>query len=100
MGTFTLTNKAKADLKSIAVYTQRKWGNQQRRHYIQQFDDAFHMLAESPAVGNKCDFISPGYRRFPNVSHIVFYRQVGETEIEIVRVLHKRMDVRHKLEGA
>lgn len=44
MGVFTLTEKAKADLKSIAAYTQRKWGKEQRRSYALQFDDTFHML--------------------------------------------------------
>ena len=97
MGIFTLTQKAKADLISNAAYTQRKWGRQQRGLYLKQFDEAFHMLADSPAAGTKCDFIKPGYRRFPNGSHIVFYREISDSAIEIVRVLHKRMDVKVQL---
>jgi toxin ParE1/3/4 len=93
MGSFTLTNKAKADLKSIAAYTQRKWGAKQRRIYSKQFDDAFHLLADSSKVGVKCDYIKPGYRKFPNISHIIFYRIVTDTQIEIVRILHKRADI-------
>lgn len=93
MGSFTLTNKAKADLKSIAVYTQRKWGKEQRRVYLKQFDVAFQLLAETPQAGKNCDFIKLGYRKYPNVSHIIFYRCVGESCIEVVRILHKRMDV-------
>lgn len=61
MGAFTLTTKAKADLKSIAVYTQRKWGKEQRKIYIRQFDDTFNMLSENPEAGNKCDFVKSGY---------------------------------------
>lgn len=97
MGTFTLTNKAKSDLKSIAAYTQRKWGREQRGIYLKQFDDAFHLLANSPEVGAKCDFIKLGYRKFPNVSHVVFYRSLSDSKIEIVRILHKRMDVETNL---
>ena len=97
MGTFTLTNKAKSDLKSIATYTQRKWGREQRGIYLKQFDDAFHLLANSPEVGAKCDFIKLGYRKFPNVSHVVFYRSLSDSKIEIVRILHKRMDVETNL---
>ena len=92
MRTFTLTNKAKADLKSIAVYTQRKWGKEQRKNYVRQFDDAFHMLSETPELGHKCDFIKLGYRKFPVSSHIVFYHSTSQSEIEFVRILHKRMD--------
>ncbi len=99
MGTFTLTQKAKTDLKIIAAHTQRRWGKQQRMLYTKQFDDAFHMLADTPKVGNRCDFIKLGYRKFPNGSHVIFYRELLYSEIEIVRILHKRMDVAGQLGG-
>jgi len=99
MGTFTLTTKAKADLKSIAIYTQRKWGKEQRKIYARQFDDAFHILADTPAAGNMCDFIKQGYRKFPVSSYLVFYRSISDTKIEIVRILHKRMDVKTQLKN-
>jgi toxin ParE1/3/4 len=92
MGTFQLTSQAKSDLKSIAAYTQRKWGKEQRRFYLKQFDDAFHLLADTPDISIACDYIKTGYRKFPVTSHIVFYRTLSENKIEIVRVLHKRMD--------
>lgn len=100
METFTLTNKAKADLKSIATYPQRKWGKEQRKLYLRQFDDAFHMLSTTPVVESNCDFIKQGYRKFPSASHIIFYRSVNQSHIEIVRILHKRMDVEGQLEGS
>ena len=93
MGSFTLTNKAKADLKSIAIYTQRKWGRPQRVLYLKQYDDAFHQLADAPDMGVMCDFIKQGYRKFPITSHVIYYRIVDDTQIEIIRILHKRMDV-------
>lgn len=99
MGTFSLTEAARADLKSIAAYTQRRWGKEQRRIYAKQFDDAFHMLAERPEAGAACDSIKVGYRKFPNGSHVVFYRELSDTEIEVVRILHKRMDLVRQLEG-
>jgi toxin ParE1/3/4 len=98
MRTFTLTNKAKADLKSIAAYTQRQWGKDQRKTYVRQFDDAFYMLSETPELGNKCDFIKQGYRKFPVSSHVLFYHNINQYEIEFVRILHKRMDVKTQFE--
>lgn len=97
MGSFTLTNKAKADLKSIAIYTQRKWGRNQRALYLKQFDDAFHLLADAPDMGAKCDFIKSGYRKLPHSGHVIYYRMLGGTQIEIIRILHKRMDVQMNL---
>ena len=92
MGTYSLTRSARADLKSIASYTQRRWGRQQRLLYARQFDDAFQMLAHSPESGITCDTIKKGYRKFPNGSHLIFYRLINADEIEIVRILHKRVD--------
>ena len=94
MTTFELTNQAKCDLKSVAAYTQRKWGKEQRGVYLRQFDDAFHLLAKTPDIGHSCDYIRPGYRKSPVTSHVVFYRIISETKIEIVRILHKRMDAK------
>ena len=99
MGAYTLTQKAKSDLKGIAAHTQRRWGKQQRRLYTKQFDDAFRMLADTPKAGNSCDFIKRGYRKFPNGSHVIFYRELSDSKIEIVRILHKHMDVLGRLEG-
>lgn len=94
MGTFQLTNQAKSDLKAIAAYTQRKWGEEQRNIYLRQFDDTFHLIADAPEKGKTCDYIKIGYRKFPVTSHIIFYRILSQSEIQIVRILHKRMDAK------
>lgn len=99
MGAFSLTIAAKTDLKSIAAYTQRRWGKEQRRIYAKQFDDAFHMPANTLEAGIACDVIKVGYRKFPIGSHVIFYRALSDSEIEIVRILHKRMDLGRQLEG-
>jgi plasmid stabilization system protein ParE len=44
MSSFSLTNAARADLKSIAVYTQKTWGLSQRRNYIKDLDGNRAML--------------------------------------------------------
>ncbi len=97
MRSFTLTRKARADIKSISIYTQKRWGKEQRSLYAKQFDDAFHLLADNPEIGKMCDYIKQGYKKFPHASHIIFYRAVNNDEIEIVRILHKRIDARTQL---
>lgn len=79
------------------AYAQRKWRKEQRRIYAKQFDDVFHVLSDAPEAGSVCDYIREGYRKFPSSSHIIFYRRPNEDEIEIVRLLHKRMDVKRQL---
>lgn len=97
MKPFDLTHKAKTDLRKIAVFTEANWGVEQRNAYIKQFDEAFHRLAACPLMGKQCDEIMPGYRKFPQGSHMIYYKRGSSCVIEIVRILHKSMDVEVQL---
>jgi toxin ParE1/3/4 len=96
---FVLTKAAKADLISIGRYTQDKWGVEQRNRYLTMLDRSFHDLAGNPLMGRDCGNISPGYRKHQVGKHLVFYRQRASDLIEIVRILHERMDVEARLSG-
>lgn len=98
MKPFVLTNQAKADLRAIALFTEQSWGKEQRNLYVKQFDDAFHLLATSPLAGKDCSYLRAGYRKFPQGSHIIFYKTGTASVIEIIRILHKSMDVDSRLE--
>ncbi|MFA1562964.1 MULTISPECIES: type II toxin-antitoxin system RelE/ParE family toxin [Aliivibrio] len=93
MKPFTLTITAKNDLKDVAIFTARRWGKEQRNIYLKQFDDSFWLLAENPDIGKGCDEIRNGYRKFPQGSHVIFYKQTGSQQIQIIRILHKSMDI-------
>ncbi|MCP4075334.1 MAG: type II toxin-antitoxin system RelE/ParE family toxin [Gammaproteobacteria bacterium] len=96
MKVFALTREAKQDLRKIAIITEKRWGRDQRYLYIKQFDDGFHLLAETPSIGKNCDYIKSGYRKFPQGSHIIFYREGSKSKIIVIRILHKNMDVEAK----
>ena len=89
---FRLTNKAYEDLKEIAVYTHEIWGASQRDIYMRMLDSAFHVIVANPSCGLKIDEIREGYYKYVIGKHLIFYRVVAG-EIEIVRILHQRMDV-------
>jgi len=93
MKLFKLTQKAKKDLIQIAIYTSDHWGKKQRNLYIKQFDDTFKLLANNTRLGKRCDYIKNGYREFPQGSHIIFYKKGSISKIEIIRILHKSMDI-------
>ena len=97
MKSFDLTKEAKNDLRKIANYSEKQWGKKQRNFYIKQFDDVFHLLANSSSIGKKCDYIKKGYRKFPQNSHIIFYTEITNAKILIIRILHKNMDVSSNL---
>ena len=63
--------------------------------YIRDFLGAFSELAASKRVGQKCD-VRDGYFKIPVGAHVIYYRQASDA-IEVVRVLHGRMDVNRHL---
>ncbi|PLX94243.1 MAG: plasmid stabilization protein ParE [Desulfuromonas sp.] len=99
MPSFALTRLAVTDLKEIARYTERRWGREQRNHYLIMLDNTFRQLATHPLHGKGCNEIRSGYRKFAAGSHLIFYRLRDKEAIEIVRVLHKRMDPDIQLDG-
>jgi toxin ParE1/3/4 len=47
-------------------------------------------IGANPTLGNSAEAIRAGYQRIRAGSHVVFFRKAGN-EVEIVRILHKRM---------
>ena len=93
MNKFVLSSKAKTDLIKIAKYTQITWGLSQRNDYLKVLDNTFHLLAGDPELGINCDYIREGYRKYPQASHVIYYKEHKNNQIFIVRILHKSMDV-------
>lgn len=93
MSKFELSGKAKSDLIKIAKYIQLTWGTAQRNNYLKQLDNTFHQLANEPMLGVNCNDIREGYSKYPQASHVIYYKEYKNSQIFIVRILHKSMDV-------
>jgi len=96
MAEYRLKPKAHEDMENVWLYTQRTWGIQQTDKYIDDVVKAFLLLAENPKAGAMCHNIRKGYRKYPVIRHIVYYRET-DYGIEIVRVLHDRMLAKNRL---
>lgn len=92
MSSFVLSQSAYSDLKNIAIYTQKTWGEAQRKTYLKNLDAEFYKLSSNPELGKSCDYIQKNLKKYAYKSHVVFY-QVQVDRVFIVRILHKRMDV-------
>jgi len=53
----SITPQARADLRDISRYTDKKWGRQQRFNYIRRLKERFAYLAEKPHMGRNRDEI-------------------------------------------
>ena len=93
MNKFTLSAKAKSDLIKIAKYTLLTWGKEQRNDYLKALDNSFQLLAGEPEIGISCDYIRGGYSKYPQASHVIYYKEYKTSQILIVRILHKSMDI-------
>ena len=92
---------AELDFANIVKWTTEKFGARQSRVYQKALVQAIGELAEGPDVaGSKTrDEIMPGLRTVHVArhgrrgSHFLMYRVTPKTTIEIVRILHDRMDL-------
>lgn len=89
MPKFRLSGAARRDLKEIASYTFKVWGEDQMRKYIHDLTKRCGLLAEKPELGRRCDSLAPGLRRFEIGKHVIFYLQ-DLNKIAVVRVLHQQ----------
>ncbi|MCC6942947.1 MAG: type II toxin-antitoxin system RelE/ParE family toxin [Thermomicrobiales bacterium] len=86
-----ISEDAESDIRHVLAYTQKVWGPEQRRRYRRQIDGALERLAQFPESGESVDGFGTDLRRTPVGQHSIYYRDSGET-IEVLRVLHNRMD--------
>ncbi|MDR0803327.1 type II toxin-antitoxin system RelE/ParE family toxin [Fluviicola sp.] len=56
-------------------------------------------IGENPSVGRNYTEISDRLLGFKSGKHIIFYHQISEDEIEVIRILHERMDLKNGLNG-
>ena len=96
MPSYSLSPEAIKDLLTIRAHTQNKWGIQQAQKYIDALEIKCEKLARSPHIGRERPEIKPGYRSITEGKHVIFYR-VGDSGIDILRILHGRMDIEHRM---
>lgn len=94
VGSYVLTRLASTDLAHIWNYTYDEWSETQADEYYHSLIESFEVLAVSPSLGTRYFEISEGLFGMIVKKHIVFYRQISTERIEILRVLHARMDIK------
>jgi toxin ParE1/3/4 len=90
---YLLSPAAQIDLEQIWDYTYHRWDIEQADEYLRELQRAIELAAVNPRVGRACDEIRPGYRKLAAGSHTLYYRVTPDGVIDVVRVLHQRMDV-------
>lgn len=90
--------EASNDLEQIWLYTCENWSIEQADHYFNLIMNEIDYITEYPESGKDYSKIWKGYFRSKVKSHFIFYRiNSKEDAIEIVRILHQRMDIESRL---
>lgn len=95
---FFLTNKAIEDLSKIWDYTYEVWSENQADKYYMMLLNSCTEISENPEIGKNYDEIDHGILGLNVSKHIIFYRIVKPKEIEILRILHGRMDLKNRIQ--
>lgn len=92
-----LRQEAINDLSDIWDYTFHKWSVNQADNYYQKLKAACKEIEEKPNIGKNYPEISKFIFGLKTEKHIIFYQQITDVEIEIIRILHQRMDLKNRI---
>jgi len=95
---YVITKKAVADLEEIWLYTVKNWSVTQADRYYNLIFDEIGFICKHPSAGKSMEHIRKGYRASKVKSHLIFYRIINDT-IEVIRILHERMDIDGRVGG-
>jgi len=97
MSKYKISKKAKIDLQNIWNYTLENWSVTQANNYLNLIIEELKRLAKDNSQGRNYSNIREGYLGSNIKSHIIFYKIVSKNEIEIIRILHQKMDLKRRL---
>ncbi len=97
MTKLTFRQKAIDDLTDIWNYTVQEWSENQADKYYENIKFACEQIRQNPDIGKIYADISKNLFGLNSGKHIIFYHIVTEKEIEVIRVLHERMDLNLRL---
>jgi toxin ParE1/3/4 len=95
---YLVTPRARRDLGEIWDYSAEQWGTAQADRYVRLITSACTALAAGRVNGRSAEAIRRGYFRHTAGSHVLFYRIRKRGGIEIVRIMHQRMDLARHLQ--
>lgn len=82
----------------IWLYSYQNWGDKQADQYIDGLHDKLSKVASDPSfLRGLPNGIDSNVRFFHYGRHYVFLRKVASMEIQVLTILHDRMDIPVKL---
>jgi toxin ParE1/3/4 len=84
-------------LNNIWNYTIQKWSENQAQKYYELIKLSCKEISKDPTIGKKYPKLGENLFGLKTGRHIIFYLLIPENEIEVVRILHERMDLKNNI---
>lgn len=97
MAKVILRQEAIDDLNSIWNYTFKKWSEKQADKYYETIKMACNGIGDNPDIGKEYYGINKKLLGLKFEKHIIFYQEMLNDRIEIIRILHERMDLKNRI---
>ena len=94
---YRISQQAIEDLDKIWMYILNKWSKKQVDRYYDVIMTEIDFISDNYQVGKSAEQTRKNYRVTKIKSHLIFYRKVENEIVEIVRILHQRMDIKKRL---
>ena len=84
-------------MNNIWIYTAENWSVEQANRYYNLIIDEIEFVAENFQTTKDFGSTRKDYKYSKVKSHLIFCKKVGNKEIEVVRILHERMDIKNRI---
>lgn len=95
---YRISKQAIVDLNDIWIYTFHKWSKEQADSYYNLILTEFDFIVDNFMAGKSAEQTRQDYRVFKVKSHLIYYRRSSDNIVEIVRILHEKMDISTRLQ--
>ena len=92
-----MTPLARADIKEIGRYTQKRWGIEQRDRYLNAFDQVMTSLRDCHRLDRARDDIKPGLLSRSCQKHVIFFTRDANGRVVVLRILGQSMEFERHL---
>lgn len=97
MSEYSISEKALDDINKIWIYTAENWSIEQVDRYYNLIFDEIEFIVANFEMARDFEYIKKNFRYSKVKSHLVFFKKTKSNEIEVVRVLHEKMDIGNQL---
>ncbi len=97
MAEYIISEKALDDLNSIWIYTAENRSVEQANRYYNLIMDEIEFAVENFETMKDFGKVRKDYRYSKVKSHLVFCKRIENTDMEVVRILHEKMDIKNRI---